>query len=433
MTLSTKVAAALSLVVAVVGGLAVALATERQASEQREQFRSTNLQALELLALAVAPAVAEGRHHRAQAVLDSVANFPERFPDVRALEVIDLRGRVLADLDPRRFGEPSALPASFEAPAQAVDRPSGDLELSVPVRLAHPIGLLRARLTEGRLRGELRRRQRDAALFVAATMAVIGAALYILHRRVLGGPIDDLAHAASELRAGHMSARATERGHDELGQLARVFNQMASHLEGYTEGLEAAVRARTSELQTANRRLEELATTDALTFLANRRHFEEGAQRAVEHAHRSGRPLSLLVADVDRFKSFNDRFGHAVGDVVLRHVADVLRREARAMDLVARIGGEEFVVLMPDTDAAAAAGVAERMRAALAEATAADVPEQAGRVTASFGVATLGGASERLHHLLTAADDALYSAKREGRNRVSLAPASGEPGSTRAT
>jgi diguanylate cyclase (GGDEF)-like protein len=433
MTLSTKVAAALSLVVALIGALAIAVAIERQSAEQRSQFRATNVQALELLALAVAPSVAEGRHHRAQAVLDNVANFPERYPDVRALEVLDLRGRVMADLDPRRFGEPAKpAPAGQEADAPIVtDLGSGELEVAVPLRLAHPVGLMRARLTEHRLAGEVFRLQRNAALFVVATMALAGVVLYLLHRRMLGRPIAALAQAATELRAGRMSARAEERGNDEIGVLGRAFNDMATHLEQYTQELETAVRARTTELEAVNRRLEELATTDALTGLWNRRHFEECAARIIEQARRAARPAALVLIDVDRFKSYNDRFGHAVGDRVLQHVAKQLRSGARAMDIVARVGGEEFVVMMPDTDAHSATCAAERMRESLAASAPDGAPPDAEHVTASFGVATFPQGGDRLDRLLMSADDALYAAKRSGRNRMSVAPLSGGAQSSR--
>jgi diguanylate cyclase (GGDEF)-like protein len=131
--------------------------------------------------------------------------------------------------------------------------------------------------------------------------------------------------------------------------------------------------------------------------------------------------VALVLSDIDRFKSFNDRYGHAFGDEVLRHVAKIFRAEVREGDLVARIGGEELAVLMPDATTDEAARAAERIRARL-EATA--LEENGERVTASFGVTSTEDAPPELDKLLKAADDALYASKRDGRNRVSLAPPS---------
>jgi diguanylate cyclase (GGDEF)-like protein len=418
MRLSTKVALALSAVVASAGGVAITVAAEREATEQRAAFRETNLRALELLALALAPAVADGRHHRAQAVLDNVANFPDRYPDVRSLEVVDPSGRVVADLDPTRFGEmsPEGPAASFDP---LVRDASGELEFVVPIRLAHPVGVLRARLTKESLESRVARQRRAAALFIALAMASLAVVLYLLHRRLLGAPISDLSRVADALRAGKMDARAKVRQDDEIGHLARAFNEMADHVERYTTGLEGAVSARTSELQEANARLEEMAMTDALTGLCNRRHFASCGAREIADAKRGDAPVALVVADIDRFKSFNDRRGHAFGDEVLRHVADVFRAQVREMDLVARIGGEEFVVLMPRATTEEAFGVAERMRKRLE----ASPVEEGEPVTASFGVASTSDREVDLDQLLQAADAALYRSKNEGRNRVTIADA----------
>ncbi len=411
---------ALSLAVALVGGLATAVATDRQAAEQRAEFRETNLRALELLGLALAPAVADGRHHRVQAVLDNVANFPERYPDVRSLEVIDTSGRVLADMDPTRFGEHVNVAVDAVEPS-LFDRGGGELEVVMPLRLAHPVGVLRARLTGARLDSEVTRHKLEAALFVVVSMTALGIVLYFLHRRLVGAPLADLASVASDLRGGRMEARATVRGNDELGQLGSAFNEMAAHLQSYTSGLEHKVRERTVELEEANHRLEELATTDALTGLCNRGHFESCGSRQLAEAKRRGATVAMVLSDIDKFKSYNDRLGHAFGDDVLKHVAKIFRGEVREGDLVARIGGEEFAVLMPDATTEEAAQAAERMRAKLEK----EPMQRDGEVvTASFGVSSTDDVEPELDILLKAADDALYTSKREGRNRVSLAPPS---------
>ena len=165
------------------------------------------------------------------------------------------------------------------------------------------------------------------------------------------------------------------------------------------------------------------AVTDELTGLSNRRRFMEVLNLELKRSERFESPLGLLLVDLDDFKLVNDRFGHHTGDQVLRALSDVFRAGLRDVDLAARIGGEEFAVLLPETDETGAAGVAERLRAALA-ALELDAPEGGSlSVTASFGVAVYPEAQSS-DELLTLADAALYRAKAEGKNRVVLALAS---------
>jgi len=169
---------------------------------------------------------------------------------------------------------------------------------------------------------------------------------------------------------------------------------------------------------------ERLATTDGLTGLLNHRAFQARFDEQLAQAQRYGRPLALLLTDVDHFKKVNDTHGHPVGDEVLRAVARLLAKEARATDMVARYGGEEFVVLMPETDAAGALAVAERMRARICSAP---FPTSRGPlpVTISLGVASVPRNGKEKAGLLEAADQALYASKHAGRNRVTVAPTRG--------
>jgi diguanylate cyclase (GGDEF)-like protein len=173
----------------------------------------------------------------------------------------------------------------------------------------------------------------------------------------------------------------------------------------------------------ANQRLQQAldaaASIDPLTGLMNRRAFSQIAERDWARALRGNRRLSMLLIDLDHFKSFNDRYGHKVGDAVLRKVADTLAKEVRLTDVVCRFGGEEFIVLMPDTAANEAALVAERLRVALGalhEDQAPDLP-----VSASIGVAERSLAEAHWEQLVAVADKALYAAKQAGRNRVEVA------------
>jgi diguanylate cyclase (GGDEF)-like protein len=161
--------------------------------------------------------------------------------------------------------------------------------------------------------------------------------------------------------------------------------------------------------------LQRLATTDSLTGLANRRAFFERGQPALEAARRYGHQVSMLMIDVDHFKNVNDRHGHSVGDATLRLLADRLREVLRQADLIARIGGEEFVALMPETDLDAAMQAAERLRE-MCDGLAPETSAEAA-ISVSVGVAQWRS-GESLDHLLERADAALYRAKRAGRNRV---------------
>jgi diguanylate cyclase (GGDEF)-like protein len=176
------------------------------------------------------------------------------------------------------------------------------------------------------------------------------------------------------------------------------------------------VRAQRGRLEDGLRRETLAARTDALTGLANRRELAERFDHEQERALRHGTPLALLVADLDHFKAVNDRHGHEQGDRVLRAVGQVLAEQCRSVDVVARLGGEEFAVLMPNTDLEGATDVAERLRRHVGRALAASpVP-----VTMSLGVAACPLASD-LGGALRAADAALYDAKRRGRDRVAVA------------
>ena len=166
----------------------------------------------------------------------------------------------------------------------------------------------------------------------------------------------------------------------------------------------------------AEHRLHQLATRDPLTGLFNRRHFQAVADQAVAHARRVGEPVSLVIADVDFFKRVNDVHGHDAGDKVLVELTEVLRQVFRAQDILARWGGEEFVVLLPGTDADGASAAAERLRCA-AEAATVPLSSQVLRFTVSVGYAGLRP-GEVISDALARADRSLYAAKSSGRNQV---------------
>lgn len=179
------------------------------------------------------------------------------------------------------------------------------------------------------------------------------------------------------------------------------------------ESLERKVQARTEELR-------QMSMKDGLTGIANRRSFDERLGREWQRSLRTGAPLTLMMIDIDHFKLFNDHYGHHEGDRCIRGVAQTLQQMAsRASDLVARYGGEEFAALLPETDAAAAAQIAEKCLAAIAGMAMPHVLSPAGTdISVSIGICTLEVSEETtIEHLITRADQALYQAKRSGRNR----------------
>jgi two-component system cell cycle response regulator len=193
---------------------------------------------------------------------------------------------------------------------------------------------------------------------------------------------------------------------DQNEMLARVRTQIKKRR--YTERLR-------DNVQTSI----ELAITDGLTGLFNRRYMETHLGTLVEQAATRNKPIAVLVVDIDYFKAINDGHGHDAGDDVLREFALRIRKAIRNIDLACRYGGEEFVIVMPETDMAVATIVAERLRRRIA--TEPFVIEQGARsleVTISIGIAALSGTGDNAATILKRADQALYRAKRDGRNRV---------------
>jgi two-component system, cell cycle response regulator len=178
----------------------------------------------------------------------------------------------------------------------------------------------------------------------------------------------------------------------------------------YTERLRASVKASI-----------EMAITDPLTGLFNRRYLETHLNHLIEHYINRGKALSIIAVDVDHFKAVNDGHGHDAGDKVLQELSLRLKANTRSVDLCCRVGGEEFILVLPNTQTELSSKIAERLRRAVASKSFEGGSELALPVTVSVGVATLAGADDTLEKLLKRADQALYAAKREGRNRVVIA------------
>lgn len=232
--------------------------------------------------------------------------------------------------------------------------------------------------------------------------------------------------AAQTMRIGALllllwtGAMFSRRLRSELAEQARLREEISAA----NRELEDKVRQRTAELEAANRRLEELSMTDGLTALANRRKFDMQWDAEWQRASRQGLPLAIAMLDVDHFKAYNDHYGHQMGDMCLKLVAQAVGSAVqRSGELVARYGGEEFAVILPGLRGAEAVAAMERVRAHL---QALDLPHAtatvAGVVTVSIGVASaVPQAGENSDSLVQRADAAMYQAKHLGRNQVVLA------------
>lgn len=256
------------------------------------------------------------------------------------------------------------------------------------------------------------RRFRDVALLVITLLLLAAAASAYRFGQLIARPLDRLTQGAAEVAAGDLAVDLPEVGGGEVGSLTTVFNHMVSRLREGRRELDSI----NETLREKNEALERLSTTDGLTGLANHRSLMQRLGEEGDRSRRSKRGFSVLMADVDNFKQYNDAFGHPAGDEVLRKVAAIMRESMRSVDCVARYGGEEFAIVMPETSLADAAQAAERIRARVG------ADEFPGRkITLSIGVAEFPGDADDTQAIIAVADEALYRAKREGRDRVAQA------------
>jgi diguanylate cyclase (GGDEF)-like protein len=250
---------------------------------------------------------------------------------------------------------------------------------------------------------DVRRLRNATVLLVVVLLVVVGSLAYGLGLLIVH-PLDRLTLAANRVAGGDLDVDVPASGGGELSHLTGVFNDMVRRLrEGRAE-------------------LERLSVTDELTGLANRRRLMTELDRELRRSDRHGHPFAILMLDVDRFKHFNDAFGHPAGDAVLVRLANTLRECVRDVDTVARYGGEEFMVILPETPAAEAARVAERIRARTEKDRFTPVGGSVDlSVTVSVGYAVFPEHAGTPETLIEAADQALYRSKKSGRNRVRAA------------
>ena len=237
--------------------------------------------------------------------------------------------------------------------------------------------------------------------------------------------LDAASGSATSYSEGLVDASEKLAGGGDRDALRVVIERLiagAKEMETNNKKLEARLSASKQEIEQLQQNLETVRTeslTDPLTTLANRKFFDQELAKAVGEAKQKNEPLSLLMTDVDHFKSFNDKYGHVTGDQVLRLVAISVKQNVKGQDIAARYGGEEFAVALPNTALQSAITVADHIRRAIMtkESMKRSSGERLGRVTISIGAAVLRP-DDTPQTLIERADECLYAAKRHGRNRV---------------
>ncbi len=300
------------------------------------------------------------------------------------------------------------------------------VEIAVPIPAnGGPPGELAAAPVKGYLRFALNVSDTTQKLHEIANQSIQTAVLVVLFvvpcsllvTRFVVAPVKELARTAHAIANGSMDARAEVYSEDEIGELGESFNRMADRVTGSQMELLKLNAELEERVQQRTRELEELAARDPLTGLYNRRYFGEVMAREFAAAERYEDDLTCLMFDLDHFKLVNDRFGHRTGDKILTLLAGAIASELRGSDVAARFGGDEFILLLPQTSASAACSLADRIVHAFSR----DVDEACLGVspTLSIGVASLqttqAASSEALVH---ESDVALYTAKESGRNRT---------------
>jgi len=349
------------------------------------------------------------------------------------VSVLDVQGQSLASAVAERF-EPAVTegltPHATMGEATLVrhSRAGEYVDVSYPISASDPdapteshnaklLGYVRTAMSVGAVRSEV---ATAFDLMAGVTIILLAMTLVVsfLVVRLVTTPLKSLAEAMSRFADGDLTARSMLKRGDEIGQLAKAYNQMADRLaakQAETQQLNAELESRVKQ---RTQQLRELAARDSLTGLYNRRHFNDVLRHSFAEAARYGGSLACVMVDVDNFKRVNDQFGHQVGDEVLIMVGEIISRELRSADVAARVGGDEFVALLPQTDARNAYILANRIRSAFARTVV--QKRVAGEVTLSVGVASSDDSGVTDHRsLIEAADKALYGAKHLGKNRVS--------------
>jgi diguanylate cyclase (GGDEF)-like protein len=400
-------------VAALVGGAFVEVATELANHQKREQCLQSARMLAESASILLENNDKAGLVYLAEAY---VQNGPMLFANI-----VDPLGNPIAVSDPagacgideRRPGEqwmvgvPSLVSGTRE---------SGPfLHVSYPIRLreetghASLMGYVHVGLSVQRT---LQNLTTAFDLFSGMGIAILLLTIplaYLLVRCVVV-PINELSRVVSRFAQGDLKARSSVNRNDEIGVLALSFNSMANEIADQHEQISRLNSDLEQRVNERTKQLRELASRDSLTGLYNRRHFADVSARRFYEAKRYGLPLACIMIDLDDFKAINDTFGHHVGDEILILAATTIASQLRAADVAARFGGDEFILLLPQTDATRAAVLGRR----IAEKFAQDLAEQMPKVQVglSFGVAAVDSVeANEAEDMIRAADRAMYDLK----------------------
>jgi diguanylate cyclase (GGDEF)-like protein len=360
---------------------------------QRTQERWTRLLSVEMRAVAALEELVRaqnGFHRRLVAGEESPARY--RFvmqllagDGLSSVDTRALRGRVrafqgvIAEQEPRRVDIDATSTAIVLEAQQLADGRKREIARQLP-RLKQETSSM---MTSG--------------LAVAWIVVLVSFAAAQMTLQKVVRPIEQLAAAAARIGEGDLTAKAAVAGDKEIADLGVAINLMAA-------------------------KLRDRARTDELTGLPNFRAFSERSEEEVQRAARYGHTFGILVLDLDRFKKYNDSFGHSAGNDALQRVASAIRAGLRSVDFAARYGGEEFAVICPEVDGNGLRAIAERVRAGV---EALPAPPHGSTVTVSIGGALFPSDASELSRLFETADERLYAAKKAGRNRVVSPPAPG--------
>ena len=338
-----------------------------------------------------------------RALREVFARFAPR--DGGEVYLIDSAGTVIAGATVGGPGAPDVVPAAAAERLRAADGATVEFDGrdgAPTIGTLTPVPRSRlmvvAEIPRALAFTEVRRLRNTTLLTLLVLLAVVGGVAYAVGALIVR-PLERLSRAAGRVAAGDLDVGLPVTGGGEVAYLTGVFNDMVT------------------QLRESRKALEVRSMTDGLTGLFNRRHMMDLLEQETQRSRRHEHPFAVLMIDVDHFKEYNDAHGHLAGDQVLQRLAHLIQSTVREVDRAGRYGGEEFIVLMPETTRDAAAEVAERVRQQLAsEPFATNAPPVS--LTLSIGVSAFPADGESVEAVIGAADAALYSAKHQGRDRV---------------
>lgn len=403
-----------------VGVLIVAVGTtswlnlRQQERDILKETRQHGEDVVRLVSQSLAYSVIGYDYHSIQLLLDEVV----KSQDIVHATVTNAKGHVMA--------EAGQIPENL-APSNSFSRA---IELD-----DKPIGRLSVILDNGRIVSKLEEQKRSMVIREVLLVVLIAIGEFLALSYIIVRPVRIISTSLSNGVGsdGQANDRIDLDSNDEFGRLARQFNDLSVRLNEANVRLHSKVQVADQELVDSNRQLSDhseelqrindelkrMTVTDALTGLYNRRYFEELMENELALSMRHGETNSMLVVDLDHFKTVNDTYGHRAGDIVLQSVAILLGSDMRRTDIICRVGGEEFVALCRRVDQQEAIRLAEKLRTSI-ETHEIEVDFHRLHITASIGVATMpdGGEVSSGEEFFRRADTALYFSKKNGRNRV---------------